>query len=313
MVAALSPLQELVAAAEGAAEFSMNAEFATKRGKVFRVRLTCQPAGPGSRWIRETSESLKEMWKVHRTTFPESLGDAFREVAVQFPRAVLRPGSVKLSVRKGTTSTAKLVPVAIRAWYDANGLPIPSEDEVARLRKDKATAQHPAPRVALVPRETTRSRPTDFAGFLARLKEVADASRLDKAMEMLRADRFRLFARVEGDHVIGVVKSQSNGSLVYSCRLAADGTYACCTQNLNICGGLRGSPCKHLLVLIVGLTQAGELDPSTAHEWTQTSRGRKPVLDKDLMTETFLRYKGAEAGEVDWRPTETLPEDFYAV
>jgi hypothetical protein len=31
------------------------------------------------------------------------------------------------------------------------------------------------------------------------------------------------------------------------------------------------------------------------------------------MTEAFLQYKGAEAGEVDWRPTETIPEDFYAV
>ena len=31
------------------------------------------------------------------------------------------------------------------------------------------------------------------------------------------------------------------------------------------------------------------------------------------MTETLLRFKGAEAGEVDWRPTETIPEDFYAM
>jgi hypothetical protein len=30
------------------------------------------------------------------------------------------------------------------------------------------------------------------------------------------------------------------------------------------------------------------------------------------MSTTFLRYKGAEAGEIDWRPTETMPEDYYA-
>jgi hypothetical protein len=29
------------------------------------------------------------------------------------------------------------------------------------------------------------------------------------------------------------------------------------------------------------------------------------------MTATFPRYKGAEAGAVDWWPTETIPEDFY--
>ena len=68
-----------------------------------------------------------------------------------------------------------------------------------------------------------------------------------------------------------------------------------------------------LLVLIVGLTKAGELDPGTAHDWTQASRGKKAELDKDAMTETLLQYKGAEAGEVDWRPTETIPEDYYAM
>ena len=39
----------------------------------------------------------------------------------------------------------------------------------------------------------------------------------------------------------------------------ADGTYACCTQNLNPCGGLRGKLCKHLLVLIIGMTRGGEI------------------------------------------------------
>src|SRR5262249_59680303 len=124
-------------------------------------------------------------------------------------------------------------------------------------------------------------------------------------LAMLRADRFQLFARVDEDHMIGVVRSQSDRTLVYACRLAADGQYACCTQNLNICGGLRGSPCKHLLVLILGLAKAGQLDPSVAHTWTRAIRRRKPELDRDTMAEVFLRYKGAESGELDWRPTET--------
>jgi len=169
------------------------------------------------------------------------------------------------------------------------------------------------PRLAPSAREKSRPKPTDFAGFLDRLKKAADEAKLGKALSMLKADRFRLFARVRDDHLVGVVKSQSDPTLVYSCRLGADGSYSCCTQNLNVCGGLRGSPCKHLLVLVVGLTQAGELDPAAAHDWSQSARGRKPSLDKDLMTETLLQYKGAEAGEVDWRPTETIPEDFYAM
>jgi hypothetical protein len=155
--------------------------------------------------------------------------------------------------------------------------------------------------------------PADLPALLKRLKRWGDPAKLDKAMSMLKADRFQLFSRVAEDHLVGVVRSQSDRSLVYACRLAADGHYACCTQNLNVCGGLRGSPCKHLLVLIVGLARAGQLEPGTALAWIRASRGRKPELDRDAMAEVFLRYKGAEAGELDWRPTETLPEDFYAM
>src|SRR5262249_17983469 len=150
-------------------------------------------------------------------------------------------------------------------------------------------------------------------GFMKKLEKATDSAKLDKATSMLKAEKFRLYAKVQGDHLVGVVKSQTNPDLVYSCRLGRDGKYACCTQNLNICGRLSGWPCKHLLVLIVGLAKAGELDTTTAAQWTQTARGKKPELDKDAMTATFLAYKGAEAGEVDWRPTETIPEDFYAM
>jgi uncharacterized protein YjbI with pentapeptide repeats len=149
--------------------------------------------------------------------------------------------------------------------------------------------------------------------LVQRLQRLADPVKLDKALSMLKADRFRLYAQVEQDSLVGVVKSQSDASLVYSCRLGADGGYSCCTQNLNVCGGLRGSLCKHLLVLIVGLAKSGELDAAAVARWVEASRTQKPVLDKDAMSETFLRYKGAEAGEVDWRPTETIPEDYYAM
>jgi uncharacterized protein YjbI with pentapeptide repeats len=155
--------------------------------------------------------------------------------------------------------------------------------------------------------------PSGFGGFLKRLAARVESDRLKKALLMLKADRFQLFAQTDNNSVVGIVKSQSDAALVYSCRLANDGTYGCCTQNLNICGGLRGALCKHLLVLIVALTKAGQLDPATVDKWIKSSMGRKPALDKDAMSQTLLRYKGAEAGEVDWRPTETIPEDYYAL
>jgi hypothetical protein len=189
----------------------------------------------------------------------------------------------------------------------------PTGFEIADTLKWKGKGADPRKAQAVQPAAAPAPAPVDFGGFMNRLKQVTDPAKLDKATSMLKAEKFRLYAKVQPDHLVGVVKSQTNPDLVYSCRIGSDGKYSCGTQNLNICGGLRGSPCKHLLVLIVGLSKAGELDATKAHDWTQASRGKKPELDKDAMTATFLQYKGAEAGEIDWRPTETIPEDFYAM
>jgi hypothetical protein len=159
---------------------------------------------------------------------------------------------------------------------------------------------------------------TDWDDFQDRLPRIVEGVKLSRALAMLRAERFQLFAEVHPGYVCGVVRSQSSANRVYACRLATDGRYSCCTQNLIQCVVSRGSPCKHLLVLVLGLVKAGDLGTAAALEWLgcarqmgQTRDGCKP--DKDVVTATFLRYKGAEAGEVDWRPTETIPEDFYAM
>jgi uncharacterized protein YjbI with pentapeptide repeats len=163
------------------------------------------------------------------------------------------------------------------------------------------------------PKALKAKGPLGLDKFMKRLAETTDAAKLEKALSMLKADRFKLYAQVADDFLVGVVKSQGDPDLVYSCRLASDGAYGCCTQNLNVCGGLRGSLCKHLLVLIIGLAKGSEFDLTEVDSWMAASRAQKPILDKESMSETFLRYKGAEAGEVDWRPTETIPEDYYTL
>ena len=153
----------------------------------------------------------------------------------------------------------------------------------------------------------------DFDAFLAQLNQKVERERMQKAAAMLKKERFQLFAEAKDGSLVGIVKSQSDKDLVYSCQLTSAGSFGCCTQNLRPCGGLRGALCKHLLVLIVGLAKAGHLDAATVDHWINLSRGHKPAIDEESMSATFLRYKGAEAGEVDWRPTETIPEDFYAM
>src|SRR3569832_183198 len=159
----------------------------------------------------------------------------------------------------------------------------------------------------------TTTAASELPGFIKTPGARPAPPRPSKVTKMLRAERFQLFSSVTEDAVLGVVKSQTDADLVYACQLTKSGEFFCCTQNLNHCGGLRGALCKHLLVLAVGLTQSGQLDPSLAHAWATASRKKKPALDKDTATATFVRYKGAEAGEVDWRPTETIPEDYYAL
>jgi len=153
----------------------------------------------------------------------------------------------------------------------------------------------------------------EFDAFLQLLNSKVEQARMQKAGAMLKAERFQLFAEVKDDSLVGIVKSQSSNERVYSCRLALDGAFGCCTQNLRPCGGLRGALCKHLLVLIVGLAKAGQIDSATVDHWIDLSRSKKPAIEEEAMSATFLRYKGAEAGEIDWRPTETIPEDFYAM
>jgi len=151
-----------------------------------------------------------------------------------------------------------------------------------------------------------------FREFVSFIETELAAARVDKAIDMLKGESFQLFVDLNNDSIVGVVKSQTNWELVYSCLLRDTGDYSCCTQNLRRCGGLMsGTLCKHILVLILGLAQKKQIDVADACNWILASKEKKPAIDKDKMTAAFLRYQGAAVGEVDWRPTETVPEDFY--
>ena len=175
-----------------------------------------------------------------------------------------------------------------------------------------ATMERMGPPPGINVSQPVASGSLDLDTFFERLGYLVDAGRLSKAVAMLKAERFHLFADVKCDSLVGVVESQSDPNLVYSCRLTATGKFSCCTQNLKPCGGLQ-STVKHLLVLIVGLTRSGKVDPATVDAWILASKKEKPAIDKDVMSETFIRYKGAEAGTVDWRPTKNYPEDYYSL
>jgi hypothetical protein len=167
--------------------------------------------------------------------------------------------------------------------------------------------------------ETPAERPADLdpgrgegSTFVGNLYGVLDEAKIKRALKMLQGERFRLYAKVDAEALFGVVRSQTGVGTVYAPWLRADGRYGCSQPDLMSCMGLNGSPCKHLVVLLLGLTRASELDPARANQWLAATVRKRPSDDRELATSAFLQYKGAEAGEIDWRPTETIPEDFYA-
>ncbi|MGN6105892.1 MAG: hypothetical protein ACTHU0_12370, partial [Kofleriaceae bacterium] len=126
-------------------------------------------------------------------------------------------------------------------------------------------------------------------------------------------EKFQIYARIDEQRLVGVGRSQSGSGTVYASGLTPDGHYGCAQPDLSECMGLQGSPCKHLLVLVVGLARVGTLPLDQGIQWIQAAKRHGPREDGELSAETFLQYKGAQAGELDWRPTETIPEDFYAL
>ncbi|AMV28772.1 Secreted effector protein pipB2 [Gemmata sp. SH-PL17] len=156
----------------------------------------------------------------------------------------------------------------------------------------------------------------DINGLMARLHTNIDEKRMKRTLDMLKKERNQIFSEIEPTMVRGIVRSQRDIDTVYSCVLTDDGTYSCGTVDMEQCMGLSNEPCKHLLVLLIGLARAGQLDPATADKWVVAANKKGPRWNKTVQShiaDSFLKYKGVQAGEIDWRPTETIPEDFYAM
>jgi hypothetical protein len=67
------------------------------------------------------------------------------------------------------------------------------------------------------------------------------------------------------------------------------------------------------MVRLIGLTAQGEIAPRRAYAWALAASSKKPVDEQERSAELILRCRGARAGEIDWRPTETVPEDYYTL
>ena len=151
-----------------------------------------------------------------------------------------------------------------------------------------------------------------LADLVVRFQALTDSGRLKRALKMLKAESFQLFLDVTDEHLVGIVRSQTGASKFYSTRVHASGEYWCCGHDLADCMGMQGRMCKHLIVLALGAVQTGEISAATVEGWLASAASRGPKKEEQAASDTILRYRSAEAGELDWRPAETTPEDFYA-
>lgn len=153
----------------------------------------------------------------------------------------------------------------------------------------------------------------DVSSVVVQLRKLVDARRVERAITMLKKDSFQLYTDLGEDDISGIVRSQTGVALHYACWMRSDGLYSCYDDDLSPCMGLQGKICKHLMALLIGMAQHGDLSPAKAIAWIKAAYKRKPSTDADLSAQALLRYRGVQAGEVDWRLTETVPEDYYTL
>jgi hypothetical protein len=183
----------------------------------------------------------------------------------------------------------------------------------AKVKERKLAAQKkpraPRKRKIVAP----ASLPADLPALVTWLETVCDKSRLEKVTAMLKTTRHQLFCDATPDRLIGIIRSQRSTQLFYACQIGSDGVFGCCDPELNPCmGQLKNKPCKHLLVLMLALMNAKKISIQQVVDWICNIQ-TKPKVDEMLMAETLIKYKDAESGTVDWRPVESIPEDYYAL
>jgi hypothetical protein len=153
----------------------------------------------------------------------------------------------------------------------------------------------------------------DVRSLVMELRALTDPKKVERAIQMLKRESYQLFSEATDHSLGGIVKSQTAPDAFYACWLDDQGRYGCYDPGLGACWGQSGEMCKHLMVLLVGLAAAQQLPAQRAYDWARAASRQKPAGDAEPSAELLLRYRGVEAGEQDWRPTETVPEDFYAL
>jgi hypothetical protein len=130
----------------------------------------------------------------------------------------------------------------------------------------------------------------NYNHVIEQIKSSFDSKRVNQAIRILETDAF-LFSQVRPEQITGIVPSQTDREIIWVCSINNDGKFACCSQHFNLCGGMKGALCKHLLALIMNLTKSDAISPVQGLELLLASKNHSPKLNRDLMRSIFQQYE----------------------
>lgn len=135
--------------------------------------------------------------------------------------------------------------------------------------------------------------------------------KIQRALSMFQKSKNILYIRADGDGIIGIIKSQTKEELDYSICIDSK-RYFCGTQNIRVCGSLRGGICKHILLGLIASVKSGVLDQKKALDLIVSVSKSGPIYDRSKAKSIFEEYEHYKSGTIDWRPIEIFPEDLLA-
>ncbi|MBX9721825.1 MAG: pentapeptide repeat-containing protein [Candidatus Obscuribacterales bacterium] len=163
-----------------------------------------------------------------------------------------------------------------------------------------------------VEQEISNAKVSDFDEFIESLRLHVNQNQLESALKTLKTEVLQLFFERRATSMVCVLNNSRHSRVAHVCTLSKEGTYSCCTQDLNACRGLKGYICKHLLGLSIALTKTGELGLTDTLRWILACKLQKPKLEREFCAEVLLKYKGSAASEENWTRVETRPDEYIS-
>ncbi len=143
-----------------------------------------------------------------------------------------------------------------------------------------------------------------YESFTRYVSRTFDPQRIVAALESFHKEPIEISYRLKDGELSAVFVPDSKKKRTYLCTWKPRSVYHCCTNSLANCGGLRGAPCKHLLMIIIALAKyknlAAELD-----ELLEGFKKQKPTPDRDLAADLFsFHEKGRGCKKLTTKPSD---------